>query len=196
MVLSLLLFGLLVCAEDTVTVESITEQPEKYTFVNKSELVLLQNKGLVYYNNEAFTGISVAYYNENKVAERVTYINGKKHGFYRKWFDTGVLSFEAQYINGKQDGLSQSWWRNGILRSESIYENGIANGIQRQWYKTGAKFKELNIVNGKEEGVQKAWRENGKIFNNYEAKNGRIFGLKRANLCYELEEEIVQYQEL
>lgn len=49
-------------------------------------------------------------------------------------------------------------------------------------------------MNGREEGMQKAWRENGKIYNNYEAKNGRIFGLKRANLCYELENEEVQFK--
>ena len=34
--------------------------------------------------------------------------------------------------------------------------------------------------------------QNGKIYNNYEAKNGRIFGLKRASLCFQLEDEIVQ----
>jgi antitoxin component YwqK of YwqJK toxin-antitoxin module len=50
----------------------------------------------------------------------------------------------------------------------------------------------MAIVNGQEEGMQKAWRENGKIYNNYEAKNGRIFGLKRASLCFQLEDEIVQ----
>ncbi|MEM7512572.1 MAG: toxin-antitoxin system YwqK family antitoxin, partial [Bacteroidota bacterium] len=52
-----------------------------------------------------------------------------------------------------------------------------------------------HLVGGKEEGLQQAWRENGKIYNNYEAKNGRIFGLKRANLSYELDNEIIQYAE-
>ncbi|MFK7981436.1 MAG: toxin-antitoxin system YwqK family antitoxin, partial [Saprospiraceae bacterium] len=72
---------------------------------------------------------------------------------------------------------------------------GIGNGEQKEYYKSGAKFKLKHLINGKEEGIQQSWRENGKIYNNYEAKNGRIFGLKRASLCYELEEEIVQYAE-
>jgi hypothetical protein len=46
---------------------------------------------------------------------------------------------------------------------------------------------------GKEEGLQQAWLENGKIYVNYEAKNGRIFGMNRANLCYKLKNEKVQY---
>ena len=70
---------------------------------------------------------------------------------------------------------------------------GRTNGPQKQWYKNGQLFKFLNIVDGREVGLQQAWRENGKIYNNYEAKSGRIFGLKRVNLCYELEEEMVQY---
>ena len=70
---------------------------------------------------------------------------------------------------------------------------GVTHGNQRQWYQNGQLFKSIHIVDGKEEGLQQAWRENGKIYNNYEAKNGRIFGLKRANLCYELETEVVQY---
>jgi antitoxin component YwqK of YwqJK toxin-antitoxin module len=69
---------------------------------------------------------------------------------------------------------------------------GVPHGIQKQWYQSGAKFKHLSLNHGIEEGLQQSWRENGKIYNNYEAKNGRIFGLKRANLCYELEEEIIQ----
>ena len=42
---------------------------------------------------------------------------------------------------------------------------------------------------GQEEGLQRAWRQNGKLYVNYEAKHGRIFGLKRASLCYELNDE-------
>ena len=42
--------------------------------------------------------------------------------------------------------------------------------------------------------MQQAWLENGKIYVNYEAKNGRKFGMNRANLCYELKEEEIQYE--
>ncbi|MEO1653471.1 MAG: toxin-antitoxin system YwqK family antitoxin, partial [Bacteroidota bacterium] len=75
------------------------------------------------------------------------------------------------------------------LRSWSRYESGKAQGRQQQWYKGGERFKELNIVQGREEGRQRAWRKNGKLYVNYEARNGRIFGLKRAGLCYELNNE-------
>ncbi len=171
----------------------VVNTTENEMVINKVELELKPNLGLMYYQNQPFNGTSVRYYSENFKVESIQFVNGKRHGIYQKWFPDGSLSFEAYYANGLQHGKAKSWWKNGNLRSEANYTNGIVNGIQKQWYKSGAKFKEMTIVNGKEEGMQKAWRENGKIYNNYEAKNGRIFGLKRANLCYQLEDENVQY---
>ncbi|WP_245585073.1 toxin-antitoxin system YwqK family antitoxin [Psychroserpens burtonensis] len=163
-----------------------------YITINKSELELKPNLGLMYYNNQPFTGVSEVFYSEIVKAETIEHKNGKRHGLYKKWFPDGTLSFEANYNNGLQEGTAKSWWKDGKLRSEANYNNGIVNGIQLQWYKSGNLFKQMTIVNGKEEGLQKAWRDNGKIYNNYEAKNERIFGLKRASLCFQLEDEIVQ----
>ena len=163
--------------------------------INKSKLNLRPLEGLVYYKDKPFTGVSVQYFNPKQLSVSIQYVNGKKEGLYQKWYPNGQLGFESNYVNGRQEGLTKSWWKNKVLRSESNFKNGIANGEQLQWYKSGAKFKRINVINGKEEGIQQAWRENGKIYNNYEAKNGRIFGLKRANLCYQLADETVQFSD-
>ena len=65
------------------------------------------------------------------------------------------------------------------------------DGVERKWYPDGQLAKERQLVNGREEGLQKAWLQNGTLYVNYEAKNGRIFGLRRANSCYQLEDEVV-----
>ena len=163
--------------------------------IHKDSLELRSNEGLVFFNDKLFTGTSFSVFENGERSISTEYFNGKKHGYLKKWYADGKPSFESQYVDGKKQGTTKSWWRNGNLRSESHFENGLANGIQMQWYKSGAKFKRLQLVNGKEQGIQKSWRENGKIYNNYEAKNGRIFGLKRANLCYELDNEVVQYKD-
>lgn len=163
--------------------------------VDKSKTILKRDVGLVYYNDSLFTGTVVTYYPNKIKAESIDYKNGKRDGNYKKWFNSGLLSYHTIYKNGKQHGTTKTWWINGNLRSEANHSNGVVEGVQKQWYKSGEKFKELNIVNGQEEGMQRTWRKNGKLYNNYEAKNGRIFGLKRANLCYELKEEDVQYKD-
>lgn len=190
-----LLFVLGAC----VNQNRVPSQPnENYGLLNKvvthDSLVLRPNEGLVYLESRPFTGTGINQYMSGKQARSIKYLAGKKEGLYQKWFEDGTLSYEAHYRMGKLIGTAKSWWKNGQLRSIARYENGVLHGKQEQWYKSGALFKEMNLVMGKEEGMQKAWRENGKIYNNYEAKNGRIFGLKRANLCYELDNEITQFK--
>ena len=160
--------------------------------VNASHLKLNAGQGLVYYMGKPFSGTSVARYANGRNSITIDYDLGKKDGKHLKWFDDGTLSYEAHYKTGKLHGAVKTWWRSGTLRSQGNYSLGKVDGTQRQWYKSGALFKQLNYTMGLQEGMQKAWRQNGKIYNNYEAKNGRIFGLKRANLCYQLEDEIVQ----
>ena len=157
--------------------------------VPKDSTRLIPSLGLVYYKKEAFTGTTELYNENNILIESIRYLSGRRNGFYKKWFSDGSISYESRYVKGKQQGKTLSWWRNGNLRSEANFENAIAHGLQKQWYESGAKFKEIQLNMGKEEGLQKSWRENGKIYNNYEAKDGRIFGLKRANLCFSLDNE-------
>jgi len=161
--------------------------------ISSDSLTLIPNKGLVYYLDEPFSGVSESYYPNDTLAEVLSYEKGVRHGLNKKYYSFGLLSYEALYVNGKMQGEEKSWWKNGNLRSLSRFEKGVPYSTQTEWYSSGQKFKEINLAVGKGEGMQTAWRQNGKIYNNYEAKNGRIFGLKRANLCYELKEEEVQY---
>lgn len=160
--------------------------------VPQDSLHLNANEGLYYFENKVFSGLAQSFYSNGILAAEIQMIEGKKNGFFKKYFENGNLSFSSEYVAGKKEGLSSTWWSNGNLRSEARFQNGIPHGIQKQWYKSGRKFKVLNYIKGKEEGRQQSWRENGKLYCNYKAINGRIFGLKRANLCYKLEDEEVQ----
>ena len=160
--------------------------------VAKSEVELRPNEGLVYYRDQPFTGRVISKYTNDVTAEAIDYESGKKEGYHRKWFANGELSFQAIWVKGLLDGVSKSWWRNGNQRSEALQVLGKLHGIQLQWYKSGVQFKERNMNKGVEKGMQRTWRENGKVYNNYEARNGRIFGLKRASLCFQLDNEEIQ----
>ncbi|MEM9929023.1 MAG: toxin-antitoxin system YwqK family antitoxin [Bacteroidota bacterium] len=167
--------------------------PSSTLQINHEQLLSLPAKGLVLYQDEPFTGTGLTFYPSGQKATSIDYVAGKRNGFYRKWFADGQLSFEAPYLAGKKHGEVKSWWRNKQLRSIARFEKGIGEGLQQQWYFSGTKFKEIRLENGKEVGLQQSWRQNGKLYNNYVAKNGRIFGLKRANLCYSLDDEVVQF---
>lgn len=95
--------------------------------------------------------------------------------------------------NGVRHGEVVSYWQDGVMRAQANYVDGKVHGTARQWYRSGALFKELNYDHGLEQGTQKAFRENGVLYANYTAKNGRHFGLRRSNLCFQLEDEVVNY---
>ncbi len=160
--------------------------------VDHQSLSLVRETGEVVFENELFTGTGLRFYETGQLAEEIHYKYGKRHGILKRWHPDGTLSYEAFYAANKLHGPVRSWWQNGNLRAEASYEQGKIHGTARQWYESGALFKEMNLEQGLEAGMQRAWRENGKLYVNYEAKDGRIFGLKRANLCFELEEEKVQ----
>jgi len=161
--------------------------------VATEQLELHANEGMYFYKDLPFTGLAQTHDAAGVLVEETTFEAGKREGYRQKWYGNGQLSYRAHYVQGRLDGTTHTWWIDGQMRSESSFTEGVSHGTQRQWYKSGALFKEINLVGGKEEGMQKAWRENGKLYNNYQARNGRIYGLKRANLCYELDDEEVQY---
>ena len=103
--------------------------------------------------------------------------------------------FKTNYHEGKINGEKKSWSPDSIhvLISHLNYVNGKPHGEQKKYYPTGELFKILNLNMGKEEGMQQAFRKNGALYANYEAREGRIFGLKKSQLCYQLDDEEVQY---
>lgn len=176
-------------AEPENVVEEIITIKEETKF--KEELVLNQLEGTWYYKNSPYEGYSIALHENGTLAEKVGFVKGKREGVAQRWSDTGILRVEYHYKNNRLEGIYKSWWENGQLAQEATYVNGNMEGVEKKWYSNGQLAKERQLIRGKEEGLQKAWLQNGTLYVNYEAKNGRIFGLKRANSCYQLEDEVV-----
>ncbi|MDF4203007.1 toxin-antitoxin system YwqK family antitoxin [Maribacter sp. SA7] len=157
----------------------------------KDELELNQLEGTWYYKNSPYDGYSLVLHENGQLAEKVGFIDGKRQGVAQRFSTTGALRVEYHYKDNRLEGSYKTWWKNGQLAQEASYVNGKIHGVEKKWYTDGQLAKERQLVNGKEEGLQKAWLQNGTLYVNYEAKNGRIFGLRRANSCYQLEDETV-----
>ncbi|MEO9480030.1 MAG: toxin-antitoxin system YwqK family antitoxin [Maribacter dokdonensis] len=157
----------------------------------KEELTLNQLEGTWYYKNSPYDGYALTLHENGTLAEKVGFVKGKREGIAKRWSVNEVLRVEFHYKNNRLEGSYKTWWENGQLAQEANYLNGKMDGVERKWYPDGQLAKERQLVNGREEGLQKAWLQNGTLYVNYEAKNGRIFGLRRANSCYQLEDEVV-----
>lgn len=96
--------------------------------------------GLMYYQDELFTGIEVWY------------------------FDTGQVGSEMSYINGVLNGWSFGWHKNGQKESETFYINECVEGVNREWYENGQMKLDSEIRNGKSVW-KKEWDEEGNLVN-------------------------------
>ncbi|MEZ5044869.1 MAG: membrane-binding protein [Saprospiraceae bacterium] len=164
--------------------------------VHKSSLNYDNRTSIWSLNNEPFTGYMVSFHQDSTLKEKAGILDGKKQNQFIQWYPDGKLKQVAHYHKGKLHGEKKLWSTDPphILITHLNYHLGKAHGEQKQWYPTGELYKKLNMNMGKEEGIQQAFRKNGDLYANYEAKEGRIFGLKKAALCYGLEDENIKYE--
>ncbi|MBK8814059.1 MAG: toxin-antitoxin system YwqK family antitoxin [Methylococcaceae bacterium] len=111
--------------------------------------------------NNPFTGIQVMYFSNGQKRSETSYLNGKKDGEEKIWFENGQKRFVV--INNKQgrrNGLFTMWNENSRKSMEGNYINGKQNGVTTFWYDNGQKRAELIYKNDVEiESV--IWDEQG-----------------------------------
>lgn len=190
------------CTKKTETKISLT--PDQVTTVMEipdttvlKSLLLYHNKTSRWtLNGQLYSGYAVSFYQDSILKEKIGMLNGKKQNQAIQWYPDGHYKQVANYHTGKLHGAKKTWSTdaNHILISQLSYYLGKAHGEQKVWYPTGELFKKLNLNMGQEEGIQQAFRKNGDLYANYEAKEGRIFGLKKAALCFGLDDETIQYE--
>ena len=161
--------------------------------VDLSELQYDNSVSLWTLDGKRFSGYAESMYPDGTIKQLFGVFQGKKQNEANDWYPDGHLKFSANYHNGKLHGEKKAWTSGDshILISHLNYYLGKAHGVQKKWYATGEIFKIMHLNMGKEEGIQQAYRKNGVLYANYEAKEGRIFGMKKAALCFELEDEKV-----
>lgn len=164
------------------------------TITMKSKLFYDTTKSAWTLNNNLYSGYLVDYYNNKLPKEKIGILNGKKHNLDIQWYADGHYKRITTYKNGKIHGDKKIWSSDikHTLVAHYKFVSGKPHGEQKKWYVTGELFKKMNLNMGKEEGLQQAYRKNGSLYANYEAKKGRIFGLKKAELCYSLENEKIK----
>ncbi|MEO9477449.1 MAG: membrane-binding protein [Cyclobacteriaceae bacterium] len=146
-------------------------------------------------DSNVVSGYIISSFESGAIEKKIGLVEGRKEGLQLTYYPNGQLKFSESYSDNKLNGTVKRW---GIeegyqMLAELNYKDGKLHGVQRKWYATGELHKLMQVYNGVENGMQKAFRKNGALYANYEAKNGRTFGLKRSNLCYELDNEQVVY---
>ena len=196
-----LIFSLMACSfqPEVESSELVLEKVERLEIPPNESLIstlTYDNKRSLWLENDvAFSGQVVEYFDDGSLKQQFNLLNGKKQDSAYHWFADGHLSKAAYYHENKLHGKMKIWYPGEphFLSKSLQYHLGKAHGTQLKWYDSGEIYQILHLKMGKEEGMQQAFRKNGDLYANYEARNGRTFGMKRSMLCYELEDEVVQF---
>ena len=106
------------------------------------------------------------------------YINGKKDGIHKKWYEDGQLEIEINFKDGKWDGIFKEWYENNQIKQEGNWENNRTIGLWKIWYENGQLKSESDFINGKFDGLYRDWYENGQLRSERNYTDGVENGIK------------------
>jgi len=55
----------------------------------------------------------------NSMRKEETYVNGKKHGETKSWYENGQVQSYQTFCNGKRHGVYKKWYKDGQLKVET-----------------------------------------------------------------------------
>lgn len=84
--------------------------------------------------NGVLHGMSTKYYRAKDKAgniiksEEIEYKDGKKHGIWKQYFESGKLKLTSSYINGEADGAFTFYYEGGKILTTGFYKKGLKEG--------------------------------------------------------------------
>ncbi len=115
------------------------------------------------YINNRKEGIWKQYYNNGKKKNEITYVNGRPNGFSRFYYKSGTVSEEGNWVNGKWDGNYKFYYENGQLEYDWTYVGGKREGVQKYYWDNGKTQFEGSWKDGQEDGILKEYNKEGQL---------------------------------
>jgi antitoxin component YwqK of YwqJK toxin-antitoxin module len=167
------------------------EEPGSFRLLNSTDASISNRNGTVYSNEQRFSGVLYSFYpSTTDTLASASYLHGKEHGPWVKYYPDGTLYEQRSFENGKKTGVLETWWANGTKQTQFTFLNDEYEGTCREWSIDGLLVKEMNYRKGHEEGSQKWWYDNGKIKANYVIRDGRRYGLLGTKNCMNVSDSI------
>lgn len=154
LLISVILFS---CSDNEIRyhIDKTTSPTDTLTYL-KSDMSLLN--GIVY----------------SEFGENGKYINGKKDGEHKSWYDNGQLKSLGNYDNGLFINY-QSWFENGnkeiynVPKKDTLYEVSI-------WFESGQLKQRFYCKNLKIEGEFREWFEDGHLRTIHNYRDNKLNG--------------------
>ena len=94
-----------------------------------------QEKAVYYKIGNNLNGVVSYYYKNRTVFRKVFFAEGKMHGKFNEFYNSGELKEDGKYKNGSKEGNWKTYYKNGKIKSRGRYKNGEKVGIWKFFYK-------------------------------------------------------------
>jgi antitoxin component YwqK of YwqJK toxin-antitoxin module len=91
------------------------------------------------YTGNKKNGLSVKYYPDSTVAERINYKDNLKHGECLKYYPDGTITLKTSYQNGKMNGKFEAFFENGKPEFLGQYKDDLREGVWIIYRKDGSQ---------------------------------------------------------
>ena len=108
---------------------------------------------------------------------------GKKHGYWKTFFDDWTLHTECYYKHGLREGFYKEYDAKGNLKKITKYVNDVEQVlepdmkpliVQHEYYPNGKVKREASFRDGKREGVWRDFDEEGNVINSQTYHKGGL----------------------
>lgn len=94
------------------------------------------------YSGNIKNGLSVSFFADSTIQEKVTYVKGRKQGDWLQYYQNGKISLKTTYLKDKLDGKFEVWYENGAIEFSGQYKNDARDGKWLIFNKDGSvKYK-------------------------------------------------------
>jgi antitoxin component YwqK of YwqJK toxin-antitoxin module len=101
-----------------------------------------------YYTKNIKNGLSVKFYPDSTIAEKLTYVNDVKQGEWLQYYPSGKVCLKSYYLNGEINGKFEFWYDNGAIEFSGQYKNDSRDGHWVIFNKDGSIKYKLDYISG------------------------------------------------
>jgi len=118
-------------------------------------------------------GLSIKFYTDSTLAEKITYKNDRKEGDWIQYYASGKMFLRSNYTEGYLNGKFEVWYENGNHEIIGLYKNNLREGKWIIFNEDGIKRYELNYTNGMTNDRQMEI-DAAEIIDNLEKNKGKV----------------------
>jgi antitoxin component YwqK of YwqJK toxin-antitoxin module len=100
------------------------------------------------YSADLINGLSVKFYQDSTIAEKIIYVNGSRQGEWTRYYPKGSILLKSQYVNGNIDGKFETWFENGRIECSGQYKKDARDGLWLIYNEDGSVKYKIEYTDG------------------------------------------------